>query len=214
MKQRIYTIAIHEAFGHEDGCPLCRIADDVERKAYELVLGPAMMEPDTRALTDRKGFCKTHLQGLFMRQNKLGLALILETLLMRVNDGSPEDLTAYAQSCYQCELIEQRMDGIVDNIAYLWDTEPAFAARWSAIEGFCLPHANRLVADAVALLGKKKGRQMAQAALEAAARRAAQLQPLVTTFCRSFDYRNVNVDIGEAKSAVEQACRWLGGWHG
>ena len=60
MKETIYTIPINEAFDTECSCAICAIENRIEKEEIEYTLGPAMMEPDFRIISNQKGFCKTH----------------------------------------------------------------------------------------------------------------------------------------------------------
>lgn len=85
MKEKIYTIPVNEAFDEADGCPLCTMLKKLEEARVKYMLGPAMMEPDIRIITNRDGFCKRHYEMLFAEENKLSLALILQTHLEEIN---------------------------------------------------------------------------------------------------------------------------------
>ena len=80
-KETIYTIPINEAFEKNTECPLCEIAKRLEKEAVEYALGPAMMEPDYREQSNVKGYCNHHYRMLFKAENKLPLALVLDTHL-------------------------------------------------------------------------------------------------------------------------------------
>ena len=89
--EQIYTIPINEAFerGMEDGtcdCPICKLFDKLEKKEIEFALGPSMMEPSTRIITNEKGFCQEHFKMMMEKNNSLSLALILESHLMTLKD--------------------------------------------------------------------------------------------------------------------------------
>ena len=86
MKEKIYTIPVNEAFDETDGCPLCTMVKKLEAGRVKYMLGPAMMEPDIRIKTNREGFCKRHYEMLFEQENKLSLALILQTHLEELNE--------------------------------------------------------------------------------------------------------------------------------
>jgi len=207
MKEQIYTIHINEAFDASDECPLCRLTSNRKNELYEYILGPAMMEPDVRVETNKKGFCKNHLQGMQERQNVLPLALIIESLLMEINKNVEKAMTKQAKSCYLCERELKYLKVLTSNIAHLWGKEPQFARKFESIEGFCLQHAGAMCDIALKELGKKRGMEFTRAVVKAAARRSQELQDSVTGFCKSFDHRNTNVPFD--KQAVEKACRWL-----
>jgi len=206
MKEQIYTIDINDAFD-AGGCPICTLAVRFEQGLYEFILGPAMMEPDFRIQTNQKGFCNRHLQGLFSRPNKLGLGLVMESLLKEINQKPERELPKHHDTCYFCDRKNKYMASLADAVVYMWKNDRDFAMKWTKIEGVCLPHANYLA-------NATKNKDIIKAVYAAAARRSAALQDSVTAFCQSFDYRNAGVDIGEDKYAVEQVCKWLGGTHG
>ena len=84
--EKIYTIPVNEAFekSAEDGacgCAFCTLYNKLEFNEIDAVLGAAMMEPDIRMETNKKGFCKEHFDIMFGYKNRLGLALILESHL-------------------------------------------------------------------------------------------------------------------------------------
>ena len=82
MKEKIYTIPVTEAFGHDCECPLCLLHSKLENDYTDYYLGPALMEPDSRIDTNKKGFCRRHFELLYNRQeNRLGLALETHTHL-------------------------------------------------------------------------------------------------------------------------------------
>ena len=56
MKETIYTIPINEAFEAKCGCPLCTLRRKLERDSVEYIMGAAMMEPDVRIETNKRGF--------------------------------------------------------------------------------------------------------------------------------------------------------------
>lgn len=82
MKEKIYTIPVTEAFGQDHECPVCLLESKLENEYTDYYLGPALMEPDCRIDTNKRGFCKRHFELLYNRQeNRLGLALETDTHL-------------------------------------------------------------------------------------------------------------------------------------
>lgn len=87
MKEKIYTIPVTEAFKEDCECPLCLLEKRFEEEQLSYILGPSLMEPDKRVETNKNGFCRRHFQLLYNKQeNKLGLALILDTHLQEQNN--------------------------------------------------------------------------------------------------------------------------------
>ncbi len=82
MKEKIYTIPVTEAFEQDHECPVCLLESKLENEYTDYYLGPALMEPDCRIDTNRRGFCRRHFELLYNRQeNRLGLALETDTHL-------------------------------------------------------------------------------------------------------------------------------------
>ena len=81
MKETICTIPINDIFMPKDGCPICRLRRELEDNERELIMGASMMEPDIRIKTNERGFCKKHYMKMFEMNNRLSLALMLESHL-------------------------------------------------------------------------------------------------------------------------------------
>ena len=62
MKDQIDTIPVSEAFEADGECPFCYLERQAEQRAMRYTLGPgaSYMEPDVRAVTDSRGFCRQH----------------------------------------------------------------------------------------------------------------------------------------------------------
>ena len=86
MRDSIYTIPISEVFEPKCGCPICQMRDTLEERSVEYIMGAAMMEPDVRMETNKKGFCSFHFNQMLRRKNRLSLALILESRLMEITE--------------------------------------------------------------------------------------------------------------------------------
>ena len=56
MRDDICTIPVSEVFEVNDGCPICRMKKTVEDHIIDYIMGAAMMEPDVRIETNKKGF--------------------------------------------------------------------------------------------------------------------------------------------------------------
>lgn len=80
MKEKIYTIPVTEAFAQDSECPLCLLESKLECDYAGYYLGPAIMEPDCRKETNKKGFCRRHFELMYNKQeNRLGLGLVTDT---------------------------------------------------------------------------------------------------------------------------------------
>lgn len=96
------TIPIWDAYKQNTECPLCALEEACEKQFLDVALGGAMMEPDTRIATNRKGFCDRHFLKLYGAQNKLSLALMTHTHLKDVM-ASTDAAAAALEKAIQAE---------------------------------------------------------------------------------------------------------------
>lgn len=95
VKEKLYTIELHDALVSGDECPFCYLERDLEQKAIEFVLGSSYMESDTRDQTDRQGFCRHHTKMMYDYGNSLGNAWILKTRMKHVREGLKKEMAAF-----------------------------------------------------------------------------------------------------------------------
>ena len=79
MRDDITSIPISEVFEPKDGCPVCRLRDMLEERSVTYITGAAMMEPDVRIETNKKGFCHLHYGQMLKNSKQLTIALILQS---------------------------------------------------------------------------------------------------------------------------------------
>ena len=84
MKETICTIPINDIFMPKCGCPFCRMESMLEEQYVKFITGDAMMEPNIRIETNKKGFCHRHFSQMFEKGQKLPNALILESHLQEI----------------------------------------------------------------------------------------------------------------------------------
>ena len=85
MKEKLYTIELHDALTSGDECPFCWLERKLEQEAIEFVLGSSYMESDIREATDKAGFCRSHFKKMFDYGNTLGNGWILKTHFLHMN---------------------------------------------------------------------------------------------------------------------------------
>ena len=230
--ERIYTIPVNEAFDASMadpacGCPICALYRKLEENELDLVLGGAMMEPDVRIRTNERGFCGTHFDKLFIRKNRLGLALILESHLNEVKEKISgrrlsglfsgraatvqEEVGRISESCYICERIEHNLSGMLATVSVLFEEDMAFRKKVAAQPWFCLPHLGRLLETGKRNLPKKLYADYAAAVLGPVDRYLEALSGDVSWFCKKFDYRYGEEPWYNSKDAVERAIAFLSG---
>ncbi|MBQ7660638.1 MAG: hypothetical protein IJS44_01110 [Clostridia bacterium] len=226
--EKIYTIPVNEAFDASAadaacGCPFCRLYNELEYKEIDAILGAAMMEPDIRIQTNKKGFCKTHFDLMFDFKNRLGLALMLESHLGENKSGAfphgllalgkdkTATLAAMSENCYVCDKIEFHFSKMLDTAVFLYESEEAFRKKFAAVPYFCLPHYTRLLRYAKAKLPKKAYADFEKAAMALEEAYYGALTEDISWFCKKFDYRYENEPWNNAKDAVERAGKFLRG---
>ena len=172
--EQIYTIPVSEAFEKSAadkscGCPFCTLYNKLECDELDLILGASMMEPDVRIKTNEKGFCRTHYDMMFVRKNRLGMALTLEShlddLTRELKDGGLSGgsgkkpisrIEALESSCYVCERISFNFGHMVETAVLLWQGDDVFPEKLRAQPYFCLPHYKMMLKYAGQRLGKKQ----------------------------------------------------------
>ncbi len=228
MKERIYSIVLTDALNEECGCLLCTLEKRFEEDACEFFLGPAMMEPDHRELTNEKGFCKRHLPMLFDKGNRLGLALVLEThvkelskkfVLAKKNgfmkkafdaQAISDNLMLSCTSCAMCDKINTQLKEAAANFAYMCDEEKDFRDKFEK-QGLLCPEHTCLVLSVCEKEVKSKNRD---AFIEMLAKKQEDflngLYDDLHEFVLSFDYRNAGKELSEnASTSVQNAVNHL-----
>ena len=87
MKEDIRTIPINDIFMEKKGCPFCTMEKMLEKIQVDYIIGDAMMEPNTRIETNKKGFCHRHFSMMQQSGKKLPNALIMESHLQEIIDA-------------------------------------------------------------------------------------------------------------------------------
>ena len=228
MKERIYSIPLTDALNEGCGCILCTIEKKLEEDALAYFLGPSMMEPDTREITNEKGFCRRHLPMLFEEGNRLGLALVLEThvkefskkitlakksgFMQKGYDGalSAKAISDTMNSCALCEKIDAQMKDAAGNLAYLWEKESDFRLNFELSGNLCPAHAEVVLNVCEKELSSKFKDAFIETLIMAQKRQLNSLYDDLHEFVLSFDYRNAGEKPSEkAISSVPNAVKYL-----
>ena len=228
--EQIYTIPINEAFekGMEAGvcdCPICKLFNKLEKKEVEMALGPSMMEPSTRLITNEKGFCPDHFKMLVEQSNSLSLALVLESHLMTLKDKMDGNLLTtvfggkarhhlktakgVSTTCFICDRLEPHYQRMIENTVLLYAYDPQFKVKLKAQKYFCLPHYQQLLEYAKNKLDKNKYSDFFK---DMSAVENAYFDKIikdVSWYCKKFDYRYDSEPWYDSKDAVERAIRFL-----
>lgn len=224
VKETICTIPVNDVLAAKDGCPICRMHDTLEEHMLEFIMGDAMMEPDVRIETNRKGFCAMHFEKMLARRNRLALALMLESRLKAVEstalgrDGllkKPDRAAKALQAeggCYLCERIDAELAHLFGTFFKLWKKEPEFQKLVAEQPFFCLPHYRLLLTHAQKELDKKACAAFEQTLTGVFEAGLRVLEEDVSGFCQMFDYRSIGKEWGGKKDAPERAIAFLSGY--
>lgn len=229
MKEQLYTIPVTDAFTADCECPLCRMKYELEKNAIEYTMGPSYMEDDNRAMTDEMGFCEKHILDLYKEKNRLGLALMLSThmlkttrdlkklsanpvingksLLKKKSEASP--LTEYvdklSHTCFICSRINQTFDRYVDTIFHLYKKDSSFSDTIRKSKGFCTYHYALLFDRAGDFLSKEAAAAFIEDINTVYFNNMARMQEDIEWFINKFDYRYQNEPWKNAKDALPRA---------
>lgn len=231
MKETIYTIPINEVYDTDCECPLCTLRNRLETEAIEYALGPAMMEPEYRIESNSKGYCNRHFSMLFSNNNKLSLALVLDTHLEEIRANlskyskaakslssskkgffKKKDSTAYSKelctfldntkkSCIVCDKLEKTMTRYIDILLDMWNDDPVFREKFKNSKGVCLGHFSQLSKTAVKKLSPKKSAEFISLMVQKQEVELKRIQEDIHKFTLKFDYRNTDMEWGSAKDA-------------
>ena len=228
--EQIYSIPVNEAFREgakkpECGCPFCTIYRKLEENELDLILGASMMEPDTRIQTNKEGFCRIHYDMMFVRKNRLGMALTLESHLdeLRENmkdtlagklagkkgDRAAKRIEALEETCYVCRRIEYHFVRMIETAVLLWESQEDFPSLLQSQPYYCLPHYRRMIRYASDRLSKKKYAEFEAQCSEPQYKYFDKLRGDVSWFCKKYDYRYEEEPWYDSKDAVERAIKFL-----
>lgn len=226
MKETICTIPINDLFLPKNGCPFCSMEKMLEEQYIDFVTGDAMMEPNIRIETNKKGFCHRHFSQMFQSGQKLPNALILESHLQQLIDekmpkktkGKPDkkkldEIKAVLDSCYVCDRIEWDMHHLTATVFAEWIKGEEFRTLYNEQPYICLKHYD-FVMQAAAAKGGIPSKYLADFHDETARLCKNYLQELkndITTFCSMFDYRRQGRQWGKEKDAIERSIEFLTG---
>lgn len=225
MIEKIYTIPVNEAFESDSECAFCHLEELLERESVEYTLGAAMMEPDFRIESNKKGFCKNHYSMLFSKQNKLSLALILESHLLELtnefetllknpkkNDKVSKWFLKNRCSCIICDRINNTMGRYVEVFFYMWSHDNEFKNKVINSKGFCLNHLEMIYNNAFKYLNKKDAVEFLKIIYEKEKDELKNIQKDIHKFTLKFDYRNKDMEWGSAIDAPIRTIEKLSGY--
>ena len=238
MKVQLHTSPVAQAFLAQDECPFCRLEKEAEQRAIRFFAGPSAsyMEPEIRGLTNKLGFCSDHMKKLYDYGNTLGNALMLQShmehILLQLEEmaQSPEapakkglfkskatasapmwvQLEQRIHSCAICEEVQQNMHRQYQ-VFFTLLAEPEFRSYVEQSHGFCLSHYARLLQEAAHQLPQKYADWFYPTVHRVMRENLQRVNADLNRFIAKHDYRNAELDWGNAKDAVPRAIQKLAG---
>lgn len=225
MKEKIYTIPINEAFESESFCPFCSILSNLETEAISYTVGPAMMEPDFRIITNEKGFCKRHMRELCSKSKALPLSLVFKTHLDSVSDifenvcnesakkrQKSKDRQRFTESmrnlecsCAVCDKVNHTFNRYMETFIYMLKKEDGFLNKVLKSEGFCMEHFSMLSSFARESMSETEYEKLFMPIIVLQKMRIDKYRQYIKNFSDSFDYRNIGKEIDAPKDVLLKA---------
>lgn len=236
MKEHIYTIPINEAFETDCECPICEFLRNEENHLIDYTLGASMMESDARIITNENGFCKHHFSRLLSCDNKLSMALVLETHLSHIREMIKKDAKnvsivkkplfrktplisdmtfeydKISDNCVICSKLERIENKFVDNLFHLYKKESEFKDKFYRCKGFCLPHFSLLVSSAEKFLSGDLYEEFLKKIYNLEIAHLDRVQEDISWFTKKFDFRHASDDWKTSKDAVSRTTEKIIGY--
>ncbi len=224
MRESILTIPVNDVFGPKEGCPICRLRDGIEEHICEYIMGAAMMEPDVRIETNKLGFCNLHYNQLLQQNNRLSLALMLNTHMAEKEKeifgsksifGKMKKGESAPSTCFVCEKVNWGVNHTLETVFEMFSKDQAFRKLFSEQEFICLPHHKLLLNKAGEKMSKGNFSQFKTALDTLVDDYMKKLNHDVDEFCLSFDYRNAgklhNEDMEHVRTSVQRGIEFMTG---
>lgn len=223
MNSSVLTIPIEDVFKNTDGCPLCKMHTMLEDRFIDFILGAAMMEPDIRIETNKKGFCAEHFKQMSNYKKKLPLALIMESHLTEIKEkvfgantlidknAKLKKAAEVTKTCFVCENINAAENNLYKGIFSLYLKDKRFKETFNNQEFICLKHFVALCESAGKNMPKKEYSAFLKDATALCENYLDTLSSDVHHFTKMFDYQNANADWGNSKDSLSRSIKFLTG---
>lgn len=230
MKFELETIPVWESYTEQSGCPICYLAESLEKRYVDFFLGGAVMAPEVRVEVNKKGFCPRHWVLLYNGKNKLGLSLMVRThrdeseaaiekVLSKLSgkagekqvDAACARIQELSKTCLVCDKIEHTLDNYRFTIAKLHQTNEEFRAAFAASSGICRPHLPGVVRVAASVLRGDAATTFFVTLKNVLARRARAEAADLDAWIESFDYKAKEPLTDEQRQAPARNIKRLAG---
>lgn len=199
MHYHIQTAPIWDAY-REDGCPLCRLYAQRENRLVSQYLSDNVMDPDFRVASNASGFCPDHIRAMYAGQNKLGLALQLETRAAALDEllkKTPTDKKSAKKTaelidghcgCVICSTLDEVMPRYYMTVAEMFCAESDFPELFEKAT-HCVKHAAKLLY--VSEYAGKNTPQYLRALTAGIKRDLKRTEKELRAFADCFDFKNI-----------------------
>lgn len=229
MKEQLYTIPVNDAFETDCECPVCAMYKTLEEDAINFTMGPSYMEDDIRMVTDKIGFCPHHVKKLYENQNRLGLALMLNTHMKKTiadleklshektaapsffkkktdtTSGVVSYINKLNDSCFVCDRIEKVFNRYIATIFYCYVKDSDFRKKLLSCKGLCTAHYGLLYERAFHELDGKTYPLFIEDINEIYLTNLKRVQEDLEWFTDKFDYRNADAPWKNSKDALPRS---------
>lgn len=239
MKEKLYTIELHDALTAGDECPFCWLERKLEQTAIEFALGASYMESDIREQTDRRGFCRRHTKAMFDYGNNLGNAWIFKTRLawlrrelkkqmeefspqpapmlgrFKKKEGQECTISSWIRQeeshCYVCDRVEETYRRVLDTFIHQVKQEEEFLKLVEGSKGFCIHHFADLVEICERKLGKKDQDKIFPMLFGQMNRELERVQEDIDWLIEKYDYTNADKGWRNSEDAVQRTMQKIVG---
>lgn len=227
MRQDICTIPVSEVFEVNDGCPICRMRETVEKRIVEYIMGAAMMEPDVRIETNRLGFCERHFDMMLNTRGRLQLALILEShideigkkifekSLFNSNSKKGDKAKKLSESCFVCSKVDWGFQNMIKTLFISYENDRDFREMFDNQGVICLNHYELLMNSAEKKNLKRYNTEFEKSLTKITGEYVKSLHADLQKYCSMYDYRSnkEKTDWGTSRDVVERSIAFLNGRH-
>ncbi len=230
MKYQLETIPVTDAWTSRPPCPFCTLMDDAEKRHVEYYLGNSVMNPETRVLVNKTGFCGRHFPLMREAGHAHHLGLVAHTRLQTVRStlsgslhsmakaGTAKSTKAFAEKirsilddCLICRSLKKDEERYAYTTVVLFGKEPEFRRLFEEGRGPCLPHAAILAEMAAKALNKKEAGNFLTALAAHLETTLGELETDVLKFTQKFDAQNDSMEWGNARDAHARTVQMLSG---
>lgn len=231
MKEQLYTIPVNDEFDRDCECPVCGMYRSLQDAAIDFTMGPSYMEDDIRMETNKTGFCDKHIKMLYQNQNRLGLALILQTHMEQVIKNAEKlaksgrtsgglfkkretsALKAYMDeldhSCYICKRVANTFERYLVTVFYLYERDEEFRKKFAACKGFCNRHYALLYEMAPSQLSGKTCEEFTSVLNKVYLENLKRVRDDLEWFTDKFDHTHINDPWKNSKDALQRSIQKL-----